>query len=187
MKKILVFGIIALFIGLAFIPSFNAVSISKDNEETNPLVDDIEEDCGCKIIDRIQLVRLKRISILLDILSNKLEEFSDIIPLPYKHNKEIEEKYIDISEKISTLQEINKELKLKLSLGENDDNYYICGILLLMLGSMAGIVVFLEILFEKYPILYPILYPIIIITLLPTFVVVWVGIMHYNCIDPPPY
>jgi rhodanese-related sulfurtransferase len=32
MKKILVFGIIALFIGLAFIPSFNAVSISKSED-----------------------------------------------------------------------------------------------------------------------------------------------------------
>ena len=30
MKKILIFGIIALFIGLAFIPSFNAVSIRKE-------------------------------------------------------------------------------------------------------------------------------------------------------------
>jgi hypothetical protein len=48
MKTLLILGVIALFIGLAFIPSFNAVSISKDNEETNPLVDDIEEDCGCK-------------------------------------------------------------------------------------------------------------------------------------------
>ena len=34
MKKLLVFGIIVLFIGLAFIPSFNAVSISK--KDNNP-------------------------------------------------------------------------------------------------------------------------------------------------------
>ncbi|KYK20058.1 hypothetical protein AYK24_10295 [Thermoplasmatales archaeon SG8-52-4] len=125
---------------------------------------------------------MKRISILLDILSNKLEEVSDIIPLPYKQNEEIEEKYIEISEKISTLQEINKELKLKLSLAENDDNLYICGILLFMLLSMAGFVYFLENLFEKYPFLYPILYPILVIPFLSTFVIVWVGIMHYNCL-----
>ena len=44
-RKVLVVGIIVLFIGLAFIPSFNAVTISKDIEETNQVVDDIEEDC----------------------------------------------------------------------------------------------------------------------------------------------
>ena len=35
MKKLLIFGIIALFIGLAFIPSFNAVSISKSDSGTH--------------------------------------------------------------------------------------------------------------------------------------------------------
>ena len=46
MKKLLVFGIIALFIGLTFIPSFNAVSISKSDDTTPPevkLVWNIEE------------------------------------------------------------------------------------------------------------------------------------------------
>ena len=46
MKKLLVLGIIALFIGLAFIPSFNAISISKTDDTTPPevkLVWDIEE------------------------------------------------------------------------------------------------------------------------------------------------
>jgi hypothetical protein len=45
MKKLLVVGIIALFIGLAVIPSYNAVSISKDIEETNPVIDEVENDC----------------------------------------------------------------------------------------------------------------------------------------------
>ena len=44
-RKGLVLGIIVLFIGLAFIPSFNAVSISKDIEKTNSVDDDIEKDC----------------------------------------------------------------------------------------------------------------------------------------------
>jgi len=44
-NKLLIFGFIALFVGLAFIPSFNAVSISKDFEETNPVIEDTEEDC----------------------------------------------------------------------------------------------------------------------------------------------
>jgi len=35
MKKLLVFGIIALFVGLAFIPSFNAVSIKDETVSTN--------------------------------------------------------------------------------------------------------------------------------------------------------
>jgi len=44
-KKGVVVGIIILFIGLAFIPSFNAISISKDIEVTNLVVDDVEKDC----------------------------------------------------------------------------------------------------------------------------------------------
>ncbi|KYK19987.1 hypothetical protein AYK24_04560 [Thermoplasmatales archaeon SG8-52-4] len=35
MKKLLILGVIALFIGLAFIPSFNAVSIKKEIERSN--------------------------------------------------------------------------------------------------------------------------------------------------------
>jgi len=38
-KKLLVFGVIVLFIGLAFIPSFNAVSISKSDDTTPPIID----------------------------------------------------------------------------------------------------------------------------------------------------
>ena len=38
MKKLLILGVIALFIGLAFIPSFNAVSISKDIGISNPVI-----------------------------------------------------------------------------------------------------------------------------------------------------
>ena len=39
MKKLLVIGIIVLFIGLAFIPSFNAVSISMSDYTTLPIID----------------------------------------------------------------------------------------------------------------------------------------------------
>jgi hypothetical protein len=188
MKKLLVIGIIALFIGLAFIPSFNAVSISKDIEETNTTVDDDEKNCEYKLIDRIQLVRLKRISILLDILSNRLEEVSNIIPLSFKHNKEIEEIYIDISERILTFEEINKELKLKLLSADDDYNTFICGVLLLMALSWLGLAKSLMYLFEQFPILEKFVYPLVIPAFLSTLVVIYVGIIHYECIDPvPPY
>ena len=42
MKKLLVIGIVALFVGLAFIPSLNAVSISNNIEETNNVPPKIE-------------------------------------------------------------------------------------------------------------------------------------------------
>ncbi|KYK30105.1 hypothetical protein AYK20_09385 [Thermoplasmatales archaeon SG8-52-1] len=51
MKKLLILGVIALFIGLAFIPSFNAVSISKDIEKINTVVDNTKEDCFERMID----------------------------------------------------------------------------------------------------------------------------------------
>jgi len=46
LRKILVIGSIVLFIGLAFIPSFNAVSISKDIESINTRT--IHVDCICE-------------------------------------------------------------------------------------------------------------------------------------------
>ena len=39
LRKGLVVGIIALFIGLAFIPSFNAISISKSDDTTPPVIE----------------------------------------------------------------------------------------------------------------------------------------------------
>ncbi|KYK19989.1 hypothetical protein AYK24_04570 [Thermoplasmatales archaeon SG8-52-4] len=49
-KKLLVIGIISLFVGLAFIPTYNAVSIRIDIEKTNTVVDNTKEDCiDCQI------------------------------------------------------------------------------------------------------------------------------------------
>ena len=72
-KKSLVIVVIVWFIGIAFIPNFNAVSISKDIEETNPIVDDIEEDCDCQSNAKTDLTE----KILNKLENNKL--FTDVI------------------------------------------------------------------------------------------------------------
>jgi len=78
MKKLLVIGVIALFIGLAFIPSFNAVSISKDIEKTNTIVDDIEKDCNCQSNGKTHLAEkiLHRLEEN-EVLSNDITTFKE--------------------------------------------------------------------------------------------------------------
>jgi hypothetical protein len=60
LRKGLVVGIIILFIELAFIPSFNALSISKDIEITNPVIEDIKEDCNCNVVNIPYLLILSK-------------------------------------------------------------------------------------------------------------------------------
>jgi hypothetical protein len=84
MKKLLVFGIIALFVGLAFIPSFNAVSISKDIEETKPVLDDIEKDCDCQFNGKTHLAekliyKLEKNEVLSNVIG--LENLEDDRPI----------------------------------------------------------------------------------------------------------
>ena len=73
-KKGLVVGIIILFIGLAFIPTYNAVSISKDIEKTNTVRDNTKEGCiECQSNDKIHLAE----KLLTKLEEN--EELSNII------------------------------------------------------------------------------------------------------------
>jgi len=51
MKKLLVFGVIVLFLGLAIAPSINAnigeLSVDNTIMEISPILEEDEEDCGC--------------------------------------------------------------------------------------------------------------------------------------------
>ena len=90
-KKGFVIGIIILFVGLAFIPSFNAVSISRDIGESNPVDDNIE----CKILFVKRWIALSMftnllylswdLSNLFPLLAQKIED------LAYDYNKKAEE------------------------------------------------------------------------------------------------
>jgi hypothetical protein len=85
-KKILVVGIIILFIGVGIQPAFaNDISITTTSN--------IKEDCGCQPISNLHLVRLER-------LLNRVEIYTNILSLLFKHNSEVKEKCELLSNKI---------------------------------------------------------------------------------------
>jgi len=51
MKKLLVVGVIVLFLGVAFAPSINAnieeLSVNNTIMDISPILEEDEEDCGC--------------------------------------------------------------------------------------------------------------------------------------------
>jgi hypothetical protein len=86
MSKILVFGVILLFISVCVQPAFAVESILS-NENTQ-----IEEDCDCQELDRINQIKVK-------LLLTRLEVINNILLSRFGHNPKIKE----ISEKISEI------------------------------------------------------------------------------------
>ena len=79
MKKVLVIGVILLFLGVGFQPVFaNEVSIAKKS--------DVEEDClECQPVYRVDLLKV-------NLLMNRLKVFTNIIMHRFDHFPEIQEK-----------------------------------------------------------------------------------------------
>jgi len=82
MKKALVVGIIVLFLGVVFQPALaNEISI---NNTSN-----INEDCGCQGVNRVDLLRVKLLLI-------RLEVFTNILLTNFGHIPELTEKCEEI-------------------------------------------------------------------------------------------
>jgi hypothetical protein len=93
-KNALVVGVILLFVGVAVQPSIAVNPISSDNEE----------DCNiCPKVSKTHLVRLKS-------LINRVETLDKKLSVVSKHNPESTEKYQEISDRITTIKEMSKEL-----------------------------------------------------------------------------
>jgi len=93
MKKLLAVGVIVLFLGLAFQPTF-AINLSKSISD---------DECECDICPKVSkqyFVRLKSLINIIDRYNNPLSVLS-------KLNPEVDEKYQELSESISTLQDLN--------------------------------------------------------------------------------
>ena len=142
MKKVWIASIFATL--MLLVPMTSVVGVS-----------DVENDCGCQVISSRNLVRLER-------LLNRLESYSKIILLLPKFYPEIAENCKELSNRITSLAEMNEELKPDIPL---DDNTIICGILLwLIIQAAIRDAVFCNLL-EKYkenPILYNIIYTLFI-------------------------
>jgi hypothetical protein len=91
MYKFLVVGVIVLFIGIGIQPAF-AIELEQ------PFNDDCEI-CPKKVS--------KQHLILLEILLNKMEKYDNQLSVLSKLNPEVEEKYQEILERITTLQDLD--------------------------------------------------------------------------------
>ena len=103
MRKLLVFGIILLFLGVGFQPALA-------NEISTNTVSDVDEDCiECQPVSRVDLLKVRLLLI-------RLEVFTNVILSRFGNIPRVSEKNEEIYDKISTLKEINNELKLNSSL-----------------------------------------------------------------------
>ena len=113
MRKVLVFCIIVLFLGVGFQPALA-------NE-----IFDVDEDCfDCQPISRVELLKVK-LSLI------KIEAITNIILSRFSHILEIREKCQEISGKITTFQERINDLSSE-SIYKNDFLY--CTYLFLLFG-----------------------------------------------------
>jgi len=110
-KKVLVTGIIILFIGIGLQPAFaNEISITKTS--------DIDKGCkSCQPVNKNLIYRLKS-------LMNRFEKTKYILSIFSKHNPEHKEKYQEFSDKITATTEENNNYLSDLSW----DFPYICDI-----------------------------------------------------------
>lgn len=110
--KGLTFVVILLFVSVGIQPAFAVTPNSTDGEE----------DCDiCPKVSNQYIVLIKS-------LLNRLEKYDNQLSLLSKLNPEFEEKYLELSIKITTLKEMNKEIK-------SDYPYpIICSILLIIYG-----------------------------------------------------
>jgi len=110
-SKALVVGIIVLFIGVGVYPAVSSVPIKTSNilqykELEAPIISDTsdsEEDCNCKPVSNLHLVRLKR-------LVNKLVVYNNLLSLLARNNPEVAEISEELSNQVLTLNEIYKKL-----------------------------------------------------------------------------
>jgi len=151
MKKIIVFGIICLFVGVGFQPVFAVESrVSDDKVEK-------EEDCDCQEVDSLTLIRVK-------LLFTQLKIATNILLSRFGHIPEVEEKCKELLDIIDS----NGQL------GEPHPIIF-CNILENLLSKMESTFSYLEQilirLVEKYGLIVYILSSIFLAIILPPFLV----------------
>ena len=111
-KNGLVMVVILLFMGVAVQPAIAVNPISTDNEE----------DCSiCPKVSKQHLVRLRSLINRVETLNNKLSVLSKLYP-------EVAEKYQELSDRITTIKEMNQDLN------PNWEYPIICAILIILLS-----------------------------------------------------
>ena len=129
-KNGLVVVVILLFIGVAVQSSIAVNPISSDNKENCDI---------CPKVNKTHLIRLKS-------LINRVETLNNELSVVSKYNLEVEEKYQKLSDKITALTEMNKELKSGTPHGNNP---IICIFLWKLINFFISIFIPLENLFDE--------------------------------------
>jgi hypothetical protein len=175
LNKIII-GIIVLFIGVGIQPAFaNEVSITA--------ISNNKEDCNCKPVSNLHLVVLERLSNRLDRLLDRLEVYTGVISILYRHKPDFTEKFNEFSNEIITLRESNNDLKSIFEFGIHEE---ICNALMSTINSLHAYYNYLDLLMEENPQLIPILYPIrvtIDIVMIQLAIIYTVILCMY---EPPP-
>ena len=97
--KTLIVGVIVLFIGVGIQPAF----------AVTPNDSDSEDDCNlCPKVSNLHLVRLKN-------LLNRLEKYDNILSALSKHYPEFEERYQELSDRLTAFIEMDMEYVSELS------------------------------------------------------------------------
>ena len=137
MRKVLVVGVILLFLGVGFQPAL------ADEVSTN-IVSDVDEDCfECQPVNRVDLLRIRLLLI-------RVEVFTNIILSKFGHIPKIQEKCGILSNRVTVLRETVKEFKPDLPW---EDNPNICIILSLLIIQFGLLIEFMGFLSQIFPIL----------------------------------
>lgn len=177
-RKGLVAGIIVLFIGIIVQPAFA-------NEITNVRPSENIDDCNCQVDDYYDIVRVKSLLNRADRLLNRVEIFTNLIFLMSKDNPEVTEDCEELSKKITTLKEINKELDTNPPKREYPIICRIIEPIYDILNSLENWVNSMAEKLEDYPKLRNIFLDLTLFTITLPYFIFYAFALLFNCVEPP--
>jgi hypothetical protein len=159
-RKILIASLFATL--MLLVPTTSIVGVSDD-----------EDDCNCKPISNLHHVTLERLSNKLDRSLNRLEVYTGILSILYKHNPKVTKEFKELSNEITTLQESNNNLKPVFKFGLYDR---ICDAIASIIFPLLELYEYLLDIIKVNPALIPVLMPIFLALL---SVLVPLGNLYY--------
>jgi len=130
LKKILAVGITILFIGVGIHPAFAVDTKTSIVNQQN------EENCGCGVINKKDLIKVER-------LLNRFEVYSKLLLVSIKYNPQIAKLSKGLSNEITTLTEMCEKLKSDSPLWDWPIICFIWEEVMLFLTSIYEVLIYL--------------------------------------------